>query len=131
MHRLPAALLAALTLASGVTFASEDRKAEQPAPAGGHEQHMTMPQRPMREMPGMIGMEHGPGAEEMGGHDMSPVDVSDAPAAGAEVRGGQLLQPRVRDGAKEFELTTGVVRSSRLLACRFSARAACTRSRLR
>ena len=45
----------------------------------------------------------------MGGHDMSPVDVS-APAAGPEARGGQLLQPTLRDGVKEFELSTGVVR---------------------
>jgi len=61
-------------------------------------------------MPGMMGMEHEPGAERMGGHDMSPVDVSRAPAAGAEARGGQLLQPTMRDGVKEFELSTGVVR---------------------
>ena len=48
----------------------------------------------------------------MGGHDMSPVDVSEAPAAGPEARGGQLLQPTLRDGVKEFELSTGVVRWS-------------------
>jgi hypothetical protein len=57
-------------------------------------------------------VEHRPGAEGMGGHDMSPVDVSDAPAVGPEVRGGQLLQPTLRDGTKEFELSTGVVRWS-------------------
>ena len=110
MHRFPAALFAALTLASGIIFASGNPKAEQPAPAGGHEQHMMMPQAPMHEMPGMMGMEHGPGGRGMGGHDMSPVDVSDAPAAGPEARGGRLLEPTMRDGVKEFELTTGVVR---------------------
>ena len=110
MHRFPAALFAALTLASGIIFASGNPNAEQPAPAGGHEQHMMMPQAPTHDMPGMMGMEHGREAGEMGGHDMSPVDVSGAPAAGPEARGGQLLQPTVQDGVKEFELTTGVVR---------------------
>ena len=109
MHRLPA-LFAAPTLASGIIFASGNANAEQSAPAGGHEQHMTVPQEPTHDMPDMMGMEHGPGAEGMGGHDMSPVDVSDAPAAGPEARGGQLLQPTVQDGIKEFELSTGVVR---------------------
>jgi manganese oxidase len=108
-HRLPAALFAALALASGITLASEHPKAGQPAPADGHEQHMKMPQAP-DDMPGMMGMEHGPGAEGMGGHDMSPVDVSEAPASGPDARGGQLLQPAMHDGVKEFKLTTGVVR---------------------
>ena len=112
MHRFPAALFAALTLASGIIYASGSTNAEQSAPAGGHEQHMTVPQEPTHDMPGMVGMEHGPGAEGMGGHDMSPVDVSEAPAAGPEARGGQLLQPTLRDGVKEFELSTGVVRWS-------------------
>jgi FtsP/CotA-like multicopper oxidase with cupredoxin domain len=67
---------------------------------------MMMPQTPMQEIPGMMGSE----APEMGGHDMSPVDVSEAPAAGPEARGGQLLEPTVQDGIKEFELTTGIVR---------------------
>jgi FtsP/CotA-like multicopper oxidase with cupredoxin domain len=111
MHRFPA-LFAALTLASGIIYASGSTNAEQSAPAGGHEQHMTVPQEPTHDMPGMVGMEHGPGAEGMGGHDMSPVDVSEAPAAGPEARGGQLLQPTLRDGVKEFELSTGVVRWS-------------------
>jgi len=111
MHRFPA-LFAALTLASGIIYASGSTNAEQSAPAGGHEQHMTVPQEPTHDMPGMMGMEHGPGAEGMGGHDMSPVDVSEAPAAGPEARGGQLLQPTLRDGVKEFELSTGVVRWS-------------------
>jgi manganese oxidase len=109
MHRFPA-LFAALTLASGIIYASGSINAEQSAPAGGHEQHMTVPQEPTHDMPGMMGMEHGP--EGMGGHDMSPVDVSEAPAAGPEARGGQLLQPTLRDGVKEFELSTGVVRWS-------------------
>ena len=110
MHRFPAALLAALTLASGITFASEDPKAEQPAPAGGHEQHMMMPPAPMHDMPDMTGVEHGTEAAGMGGHDMSPVDVKGAPAAGPEARGGRLLQPTVHGGIKEFELSAGVVR---------------------
>jgi len=55
-------------------------------------------------------MEHEAGKGEMVGHDISPVDVSDAPAAGPEARGGQLLQPTMRDDIKEFELTTGIVR---------------------
>jgi len=111
MRRCPAALLAALTLASGIVFACEDPKAEEPAPEEQHQQQM-MPQAPMHDMPGMTGVEHGPGGEGMGGHDMSPVDVSDAPAAGPETRGGQLLQPALRDGVKEFELSAGVVRWS-------------------
>jgi FtsP/CotA-like multicopper oxidase with cupredoxin domain len=78
---------------------------EQPVPEG-QRQHMMMPQTPMQEIPGMMGSE----APEMGGHDMSPVDVSEAPAAGPEARGGQLLEPTVQDGIKEFELTTGIVR---------------------
>jgi manganese oxidase len=69
-----------------------------------------MPQGPLHDMPGMRGTEHRPGTEEMGGHDMAPVDLSGAPAAGPEARGGQLLQPTTRDGVKEFELSTGVVR---------------------
>jgi hypothetical protein len=78
------------------------------------------------QMQGMPGMEHEPAAPgmqdtepeaemeheaaEMGGHDMSPVDVSDAAAAGPEARGGQLLQPTMQGGVKEFELSTAVVR---------------------
>jgi FtsP/CotA-like multicopper oxidase with cupredoxin domain len=111
VHRFPA-LFAALTLASSIIFESGNPKAEQSAPTGGHEQHMMMPQAPTHDVPGIMGMEHGPEAEGMGGHDMSPVDVSDAPAAGRETRGGQLLQPTLRDGIKEFELSTGVVRWS-------------------
>jgi FtsP/CotA-like multicopper oxidase with cupredoxin domain len=108
MRRCPAALLAALTVASGIIFASEDPKAEQRAPEGQHQQHMMMPE-PMQAMPGM-GMEHGAEAPGVGGHDMSPVDMSEAPAAGPDARGGRLLEPTLRDGIKEFELSTGTVR---------------------
>lgn len=66
----------------------------------------------MHEMPGIVGMEHGTEAAGTGGHDMSAVDVSAAPAAGPEARGGRLLEPTMRDGVKEFELTAGIVRWS-------------------
>jgi FtsP/CotA-like multicopper oxidase with cupredoxin domain len=69
-----------------------------------------MPQAPMHEMPGTMGMGHGSNATGTAGHDMSPVDVSEALAAGPEARGGKLLEPMERDGVKEFELTTGIVR---------------------
>ena len=87
-----------MTLASGITLASEHPEAGQPAPAGGHEQHMRMPQAP-DDMPGM-GMEHVPGTEGMGGHDMSPVDVSGAPAAEPDARGGQLSSRRCRTASR-------------------------------
>jgi FtsP/CotA-like multicopper oxidase with cupredoxin domain len=79
-------------------------------------QMQDMPGMEHDQMPGMQGaepkaeMEHEAAEPEVGGHDMSPVDVSGAPAAGPEARGGQLLEPTVQDGVKEFELTTGVVR---------------------
>ena len=38
--------------------------------------------------------------------------MSNAPVAGPEARGGQLLQPTMQDGVKVFELSTGVVRWS-------------------
>jgi FtsP/CotA-like multicopper oxidase with cupredoxin domain len=57
-----------------------------------------------------MGMGHGSNAAGTAGHDMSPVDVSEALAAGPEARGGKLLEPMERDGVKEFELTTGIVR---------------------
>jgi FtsP/CotA-like multicopper oxidase with cupredoxin domain len=82
------------------------------APASQRQQqHMMMPHAPMQEMPSRS-MMHGSTAAEMGGHDMSPVDVSRAAAAGPEARGGQLLQPAMQGGLKEFELSTGVVRWS-------------------
>ena len=79
-------------------------------------QMQDMPGMEHDEMPGMPSaepkaqMEHEAAEPEMGGHDMSPVDVSDAPAAGPDIRGGQLLEPTIRDGVKEFALTTGIVR---------------------
>ena len=109
MRRCTAALLAAFTLASGIVFACEDPEAEEPAPEEQHQHHM-MPQAPMHEMPGTMGMGHGSNATGTAGHDMSPVDVSEALAAGPETRGGKLLEPMERDGVKEFELTTGIVR---------------------
>ena len=72
---------------------------------------MMMPHAPMHEMSGM-GMKHGAEAAGMGSDDMSPVDVSRAPAAGPNARGGQMPQPTMHDGVKEFELSTGVVRWS-------------------
>jgi hypothetical protein len=99
MHRFHA-LFAVLSLASSTIVASGNAHAEQSAPAGGHEQHMMVPQAPMHEMPGQS-MEHGAEAAEAGGHDMSPVDVSDAPAAGPQARGGQLR--RLKDLEKENE----------------------------
>ena len=108
MHRFPA-LFAALTLASGIIYASGSTNAEQSAPAGGHEQH-----------DGAAGADarharhggHGAWTRPRGwAGDMSPVDVSEAPAAGAGGPRRPLLQPTLRD-VKEFELSTGVVRWS-------------------
>ena len=81
----------------------------QPEQADPEQQQMMMPHAPMHEMPGMMGMDHG-AAPATGGHDMSPVDVSEAPAAGPQARGGRLLEPTLRNGVKEFELSAGVVR---------------------
>ena len=57
----------------------------------------------------MPGMEM-QGTEMGGGHDMSPIDVSGAPAAPPDARGNQPLQPKLVDGVKEFELTTSVIK---------------------
>jgi manganese oxidase len=46
----------------------------------------------------------------MGGHDMGPVDASDAPLAPKDARGGQRLEPRLVNGIKEFNLTVQKVR---------------------
>ncbi len=55
----------------------------------------------------------GHAASADGGHDMRPVDVSQAPVAPADARGGQPLEPQVTAaGVKVFRLTTGVVRWS-------------------
>jgi FtsP/CotA-like multicopper oxidase with cupredoxin domain len=51
-----------------------------------------------------------PGPMGMGGHDMGPVDGSDAPAAPENARGGQPLDPTLVDGVKEFKLTVEKVR---------------------
>lgn len=53
----------------------------------------------------MSGME-GAGA---GGHDMAPVDTSNATVVPPDVRGNQLLKPTMVDGVKEFRLTTSVI----------------------
>jgi FtsP/CotA-like multicopper oxidase with cupredoxin domain len=45
-----------------------------------------------------------------GGHDMSPVDVTNAPKAPAVARGGQDLASQVVGGVRNFDLFTGVVR---------------------
>lgn len=55
----------------------------------------------------MPGMDH---SADTGAHDMSPVDVSGAPAAPADAQGNQLLEPTIVDGVKEFALTTSVVK---------------------
>jgi len=52
-------------------------------------------------------MDHGADA---GGHDMSPVGVSGAPAAPADAQGTQVPAPTIVDGVKEFALTTSVVK---------------------
>ena len=56
------------------------------------------------------GMDHGGEGQISGGHDMSPVDVSNAPAANADARGNQPLEPKLVDGVKEFDLTAGIVK---------------------
>ena len=75
----------------------------------------TMTQTPVNES--MPGMDHGSmsGTSEMsgmGGHDMSPINVNNAPPANLDARGNQLLEPKLVDGVKEFNLTVGVVRWS-------------------
>lgn len=52
---------------------------------------------------------HATPAAGTGGHDMTPVDVSAAPMAMPDARGGRDLPSRLVDGVREFELTTGVV----------------------
>ncbi len=60
----------------------------------------------------MAGMEM-TGESVQGGMDMRPVDVAGAPAAAPDARGNQLLEPTLApDGAKEFQLSAGVVRWS-------------------
>lgn len=56
----------------------------------------------------MPGMDMG----SSGGHDMSPVDVSNATITPPDARGNQLLEPTIVDGVKEFQLTTSVIQWS-------------------
>jgi len=58
-------------------------------------------------MPGMD--MSGMGEAGSGGHDMSPVDTSNATVAPNDARGNQLLEPTIVDGVKEFQLTTSVI----------------------
>jgi FtsP/CotA-like multicopper oxidase with cupredoxin domain len=97
-------VLMSATVAAGVADADVVSNRLQLAQAHGQHQQMMMP-----EMPGMTGMAHEPAATAMG-HDMSPVDVSGVPSTGPDARGGALLEPTLRDGVKEFELTTAIVR---------------------
>jgi FtsP/CotA-like multicopper oxidase with cupredoxin domain len=72
--------------------------------------------------PNMPGMQHAPsaqpestsaampGMEMEGGHDMSPVDLSNASTAPSDARGNQPLEPKLVDGVKEFELTASVIK---------------------
>ncbi len=64
-------------------------------------------------MPAMGGMMMGgtatPGMT-MGGHDMGPVDASDAVPVPKDARGGQRLEFRLVDGVKEFKLAVQKVR---------------------
>jgi FtsP/CotA-like multicopper oxidase with cupredoxin domain len=59
------------------------------------------------DMPGMD--MPGTATTETGGHDMSPVDVANAPMADSDAQGNQPLVPQIIDGVKEFALTVGVV----------------------
>jgi hypothetical protein len=68
-------------------------------------------------MPGMMGdvvatgtPTPGMGAMDMNGHDMSPIDPGDAPAAPKDARGGQILEAKLVNGVKEFHLTVQKVR---------------------
>jgi hypothetical protein len=75
------------------------------------------PQTDGAPAPTMTGDMPGMGQDETGGHDMAPVDASTAPAPGSERRGGQLLEPVLVDGVKEFALTTSIIRWNRT-SCR-------------
>jgi plastocyanin domain-containing protein len=67
----------------------------------------------------MSGMNHGGSMD--GGHDMSPVDVSNAPIADLNAYGNQPLEPKIVDGIKEFTLTTGIVQWPILLHVKVGA----------
>lgn len=46
------------------------------------------------------------------GHDMSPIDISNAPKVNVNSRGNQLIEPLLVNGVKEFNLNTSVVQWS-------------------
>jgi manganese oxidase len=77
---------------------------------GGTHMPGMMTGTPMHDMGGMMGGTATPGMGDMGGHDMGAVDGKDAPAAPADARGGQRLEPTVVGGVKEFRLTVQKVR---------------------
>ncbi|MBI3941770.1 MAG: multicopper oxidase domain-containing protein [Chloroflexi bacterium] len=73
--------------------------------AGTVMEGQTMPGMSGSSMPGMAG-------SSMGGHEMQPVDVSQAPAAPIFARGNQPLEFTLVNGIKEYHLTPQVVRWS-------------------
>jgi FtsP/CotA-like multicopper oxidase with cupredoxin domain/transposase len=73
-------------------------------------QHGQTAQPQPTSAPAMPDMDHGGGTQTEGGHTMAPVDVSSAPAAAPDARGNQLLEPKLVNGVKEFELTTSVIK---------------------
>jgi manganese oxidase len=77
---------------------------------GGQTPVAATPQTDGAPAPTMTADMSGMGQDAMGGHDMAPVDASAAPAPGPEARGGQLLEPALVDGVKEFALTTSIIR---------------------
>lgn len=68
----------------------------------------------MSSMPGMDTGGDSDDMSEMGGMDMRPVDVTDAPRMPASARGNQPLEPTTSadDDTKEFSLTASVIRWS-------------------
>ncbi|MBM3572801.1 MAG: hypothetical protein FJX52_10675, partial [Alphaproteobacteria bacterium] len=71
----------------------------------GHSRHGARPADPHagHAMPAAAAPAHG-------GHDMSPVDVTNAPRAPVSARGGQELESQLVDGVRHFDLFTGLVR---------------------
>jgi FtsP/CotA-like multicopper oxidase with cupredoxin domain len=80
-----------------------------PEAAGGHGGHgSAAPQAPS---PGPAPERQAGPSVEHGGHDMRPVEVSRAPAAPPDARGGRPLAPEIdAKGVKVFRLSTGIVR---------------------
>jgi hypothetical protein len=108
-----------LLLSGGATLAADSADPDVAAPHRLElaQQHQHGPAGDQQRLPDTAPMTAMPGighagteAAAMGGHDMSPVDLSGAPAAGPDARGGQLLEPTLQDGVKEFALSAGVVR---------------------